>query len=134
MSVRATREIGRLDRRLAKRGTPIELKHVTAGPSSAKEIPFSVKLPAFVSQLGAQDVIPGGPLTEGDYRVVISPTDLVRGRWPGPLAKKAPGDPLIPVVPSTQVKIDGKWRALVGTPNGVKIDDVVIRIELNAKG
>lgn len=133
MSVRATREIERLDRRLAKRGTSIELKHVTPGPSN-KAIPYTVKLPAFVTQLGAQDIVQGGPLSQGDYHIVISPTNLVRGRWPGPQAKRAPGDPLIPVASSTEVKIDGKWRSLVGTPDGVKIDDVVIRIELNAKG
>ncbi|RVJ16569.1 hypothetical protein [Sinorhizobium medicae] len=104
-----------LDRQLAVHGEAIKLRR---GSKDAPSI--VIALTGFVRGYKASDVVPGSGISQLDSKVIVSPTDLAA--WPSPLPKN--GD---------WCEIDGQFRQIVSHDH-LKLDDVVVRIELQVKG
>ncbi|ASP70433.1 hypothetical protein CDO28_01920 [Sinorhizobium meliloti] len=107
--------IGALDRQLAVHGETIKLRRGT------KDAPaFILVVSGFVRGYKASDAIPDSGITQKDSKVIVSPSDLAG--WPSPLPKD--GD---------WCEIDGQFRQIVSHDH-LKLDNVVVRIELQVKG
>lgn len=107
--------IAMLDRQLEQHGQTITLRR---GKSEAPTA--TVTLKGFVTGFKADEIVPGSGISQNDDKVILSPSSL--GAWPG----AAPGK-------DDWCEINGKFRAvIVGRVR--KIDDVIVRIELQVKG
>ncbi|WP_038539552.1 hypothetical protein [Neorhizobium galegae] len=99
-----------LDRQLADHGQTVKLRK---GNTAAGEV--AVK--AFVRGITADEIV--GTITQSDKKVTVSPTDLAIFGMP------AAGGSVV---------VDDKPRAIVGSPEILKMDDVIVRINVVVKG
>lgn len=102
--------IAALDRQLAKHGQTVILRrgNTTTGQATVK---------AFVRGVKADDM--AGEVTQTDRTVVMSPSDLTTF-----------GEPDASVL----AVIDGKPSKIVGKPELIRINDVLVRINMVVKG
>lgn len=107
--------IAALDRQLAVHGQLVKIRRGT------KDAPIAtITLDGFVRGFKTSDVVPGSAISQKDSKVVLSPTSL--SGWPSPMPKE--GD---------WCEIDGQFRSIVAATT-LKIDNVVVRVELQVKG
>ena len=99
-----------LDRQLAAHGQTVKLRrgNTTVGEATMK---------AFVRGVKAEDIV--GEVTQTDREVVLSPSGL-----------GAFGEPDATVM----VVIDGKPSKIVGKPEPIRLDDVLVRVNMVVKG
>lgn len=105
--------IAKLDRAIAKNGQTVTLRR---GTTTAPVAIVTVK--AHVRGYDPEELI--GGITQKDSRVVLSPSVLKA--WPGGMLTE--GD---------WITIDGRVRSIVAAVP-VKMNDVLVRIELQVKG
>lgn len=125
----AEQAIADLDESLAETGQTIELWRQTG----TQLIPVKVKLKASVRPLAVEELI--GNLKQGSSRVVISPTEIERTGWPGPLSSTSNERALDRRVPKQNDKavIGGKTRN-VEVVRPIYMADALVRIELDVLG
>ena len=126
--------LAQLDRRLAQRGEPIFLRRqVNAGVANTY---VQVRIPAIVRALTVEQLI--GSVTQQNYFIICSPTEIYRQQWPGGKTPAAIGpitgatDPRIPIT-SDNVYVRSAQRA-VQRVAAVFDQGVCIRIEINVLG
>lgn len=104
------RAIAALDRQLAKHAQMIILRkgNTTVGQVTVK---------GFVRGVTADDIV--GAITQTDKKVTISPTGLEAFGLPGA---------------NTIAVIDGAPTNIIGKPEVIKLNDVVVRINMVMKG
>ncbi|MDW9773024.1 hypothetical protein GOA89_14990 [Sinorhizobium meliloti] len=107
--------IAALDRQLAVHGETIKLRR---GTKDAPAVIMAVS--GFVRGYKASDAVPNSGITQKDSKVIVSPSDLAP--WPSPLPQG--GD---------WCEIDGQFRQIISHDH-IKLDSVVVRIELQVKG
>lgn len=102
--------ISMLDRQLAQHGQTVKLRkgNTAAGEATVK---------AFVRGIAAEEI--AGTITQSDKKVTVSPTGLATFGMP------AAGGSVV---------VDGTPRAIVGSPEILKMDDVIVRINMVVKG
>jgi len=102
--------IAALDRQLAKHGQTVILRrgNTTTGQATVK---------AFVRGVKAEDMV--GEVTQTDRKVIISPSGL--GAFGEPDA-------------SVMMVIDGKPFKIVGKPEPIRLNDVLVRVNIVVKG
>ncbi|MCV9960389.1 hypothetical protein OIU34_00620 [Pararhizobium sp. BT-229] len=102
--------IAALDKQLAQHGQTVTLRkgNTVVGQATVK---------AFVRGVTAEDLV--GNVTQTDKKVTISPTGLDAYGIPGA---------------NTIVVIDGAPTSIIGKPEVIKLDDVVVRINMAVKG
>src|SRR6266508_2471564 len=95
--------LAQLDRRLAQRGEPIYLRRqVNAGVANTY---VQIRMPALVRALTVEQLI--GSVTQQNFFIITSPTEIYRQQWPGgktPAATGAiiaPTDPRLPLTNDT---------------------------------
>jgi hypothetical protein len=106
------RAVARLDRFLKRRGEPVTL-YRTVGVAVQSNVTATVN--GIVRTFSAQQLIAG--LTQQNYLVVLSPTDLRKQGWPGGVAARADGTPLVigdPAIPkiSDKIAFRGQQRSI----------------------
>lgn len=90
--------LAQLDRRLAQRGENIVIRRRTQAGSTGSFVDAVV--PAIVRALTVEQLI--GSITQQNFFIIISPTDLLRQQWPGGFNPAAtggliePSDPRLP--------------------------------------
>lgn len=84
-------KIARLDRSLARSGQTVILQR-TIGTTNQARITATMK--AHVRGYQPQDLLQG--ITQGDRKVIISPTDIIKSQWPGGQAGVLSGDQRVP--------------------------------------
>jgi hypothetical protein len=102
--------IAALDRQLAKHGQSIILR-------KGNTIVDQVATRGFVRGVTADDVV--GSITQSDKKVTYSPTGIADG---------------VSVEGFNSIVVDGAPRALIGKPEVIKLDDVIVRINAVVKG
>lgn len=123
-------EIEKLDRMLAERGEDVTLTRTVGTANQGKT---SVKCRAFVRGYKPDELV--GPITQGDSKVSISPTEINAAQWPGgqALGAQAPGtDPRVPRK-GDQMIIQGRTRA-VEAAEPIYKQGVLVRINIHVKG
>ncbi|TIM07609.1 hypothetical protein [Mesorhizobium sp.] len=110
--------IADLDAALLDAGEDAKLRRVTLGPN-AIQIPFDVDVRASIRPLKPEELV--GAIDQTWSRVVLSPTDINRARWPLPIRK---GDKIIQ---------DGKIRN-VEFAKHIRVQNVLVRVELMMAG
>lgn len=102
--------IASLDRQLARHGQTVILRrgNTTVGQAAVK---------AFVRGVKAEDLV--GEVTQTDRTVVLSPSGL--GTFGEPDA-------------SVSVVIDGKPLKIVGKPELIRVNDVLVRVNMVVRG
>lgn len=105
-----TQAIAALDRQLSAHGQTIILRkgNTTLGQATVK---------AFVRGVTADDIV--GTITQTDKKVTISPTGLDLYGLPGT---------------NTIAVIDGAPANIIGKPEIIRLNDVVVRINMVMKG
>lgn len=102
--------IGALDRQLAKHGQTITLR-------KGNTIEGQVSVKAFVRGVTADDLTAN--ITQTDKKVTLSPTGLEAFGIPGA---------------NTIVKDDDGQGAIIGKPEIIRLNDVIVRINMVIKG
>lgn len=126
--------LAQLDRRLARRGEPIYLRRqVNAGVVKTY---VQIRMPAIVRALTVEQLI--GSITQQNFFIVTSPTEIYRQQWPGGKTPAATGDiiaPSDPRIPNTNDKLflRGAEKA-VQRVAAVFDKGVCIRLEINVLG
>jgi hypothetical protein len=110
--------IAALDRQLAVHGETVTLRRDTAGPGAAT-VALTVELRAIVRGFTPADQ--EGFAVQGDTILVISPTEMTARQWCWP---PQAGD---------HVTLRGYDR-VVRAPDLVRVDDVLVRINLAVRG
>lgn len=123
-SAKAQAHIARLDRSLARSGCIITLRRLTLGPKNT-QILFDCDAGAVVRDYAPNELV--GGIIQGDSRVILSPSPLLKKKWPGP------GEPPLPVALRDRTVIAKKERAIQAVTPFYNGDDVV-RIELQVRG
>jgi len=116
-------ELDALDRALARVGTPVVVRRVVAG------VPTDANCRASVRSFGLKDdpLRPSSEQAQDEILVILSPTDLKAGGWPG-----AAGGPSFPQ--------RGDFVVVRGLSRVVKVVDPIyvgselVRIEIRAVG
>jgi len=127
-------QLARLDRQIRLRGEEVHLIRTTGTSTQTRT---RARIRGIVKTLGIQQLIAG--ITQTNYVVIVSPTDIRRAGWPGEIATAANSgvptsvkDPCIPIVNDAMV-----FRAAQKTIS--KVDaiydgDECVRIELSCIG
>lgn len=120
--------IAALDRQLAAHGQDVELQRLTG----SQLIPFKVTCRAFVRGYSAEELI--GGITQSDSKVIMGPTEIEAGGWPGPEfpAGSTTGDIRIPRKNDKAV-IAGRMRNIEAAV-GLYLAGVLVRIEMRVTG
>jgi len=102
--------IAMLDRQLARHGQTVRLRkgNTAVGEATVK---------AFVRGIKADEI--AGTITQSDKNVTVSPSGLATFGMP------AAGGTVV---------VDGTPRAIIGSPEIIKMNDVVVRINMVVKG
>lgn len=125
--------LAQLDRRLARRGEPIYLRR-KVGTTTQSFV--QCRIPAIVRALTEDQLI--GGITQQNFFIICSPTEILRQQWPGgkpPAATGgivAPTDPRIPTA-SDEVLLRGAIKAIQRVAP-VFDQGVCIRLEINVLG
>ena len=80
----AEQAIADLNAALVADGEWIELWRETG----TQKIPFKVRCRAFVRGYAAQELV--GGIAQTDSKIMMSPTEIIRARWPGPNSSATP--------------------------------------------
>jgi hypothetical protein len=127
--------LAQLDRRLARRGEPIFLQRkVGTTPQSLVQC----EVPAIVRALTVEQLI--GAITQQNFFIIISPTDILRAQWPGGKTAAAgsqggiiaPADPRFPST-SDFIFLRGSQKS-VQRVAPVFDRGACIRVEINVLG
>jgi hypothetical protein len=121
--------IAALDRGIEQSGQTVTLRRsIGASPNQAV---VNVDIRAMVRHYTAIELLDG--LSQADRKIVISPTEVNRIQWPGGVAPNYLVDPNVPVSVLDRLTIDGRLYN-VQSANPIKIDNTLVRIELQARG
>lgn len=107
--------IAALDRQSATAGQIVTFRRVAGAVTQEAECW------AVVRGMDQGETINGSGMLYGEKRIIVSPTDMDKVAWPWP------------VQAHDKVIINGKTHSLL-TPDIRKIGDVVVRMEVRAKG
>ncbi|KQU79821.1 hypothetical protein ASD00_36030 [Ensifer sp. Root31] len=107
--------IAALDRQIAVHGQAVRVRRGDKDATTAL-----AAMLGFVRGYKADDVIRQSGISQEDSKVILSPSHL--STWPKPYPQK--GD---------WCEVDGRFRAIVAADH-LKLNDVVVRIELQVKG
>ncbi len=131
--------LARLDRQIRLHGEACEIIH-TIG--SATQTKFRVSLRGIVKTFGVEQLIAG--LTQTNYLVIISPTDLRNTKWPGPRGPATVASGNLPngqtppkdfVIPTTADAITFRAaQKAIGQATAIYDGDDCVRIELKVLG
>lgn len=126
--------LARLDRQIRLHGEDVQLIHSTGSSTQSKT---RVNLRGIVKTLGIQQLIAG--ITQTNYVVIISPTDLRRVGWPGaipvPAANVTPQpnvDPITPIV-NDNMTFRGRLKT-ISKVDALYEGGEMVRIELSCIG
>ena len=124
----AEQAIADLDAALAADGEWIELWRETG----TQKISFKVKCRAFVRGYTAQELV--GGISQTDSKLILSPTEIIHARWPGPNSSATPTnqDRRVPRK-GDAVVIAGRKRA-VEAAGGIYLSGALVRIEMRVLG
>jgi hypothetical protein len=122
-------EIESLDRALQRAGFDIVLRRSIG---TANQSHVDVECRAAVRTPEEHDLVPG--ITVRQTKVIISPTEINRQKWPGAQPPTVVGDPRVPSKDKgDKVRINNQWRA-VERANPIYIADELVRIEMIVLG
>lgn len=126
--------LAQLDRRLAHRGENVVVRRRVQAGSTGSFVDAVV--PAIVRALTVEQLI--GSITQQNFFVIISPTDLLRQQWPGGVAPSVMGgliEPSDPRIPRTAdaLYVRGVQRAIQRVAPVFDCGEC-IRIELSVLG
>lgn len=131
--------LARLDRQLRLHGEPCELIRTVGSSTQTKN---RVNARCIVKTFAAEQLI--GGITQTNYLLLLSPTDLRRAGWPGargpatvaggnlPSGDRPPKDFVIPTS-NDAVYFRGSQK-VIGQASAVYDGDEVVRIELKVTG
>lgn len=109
--------IAKLDRAIAKNGQTVTLRRGTAVAPVA-----TATVKAHVRGYDPDELV--GGITQKDSKAILSPNGLEN--WPGGMLVGGGSD-------ADWIRIDGRWRTILAAIP-VKMNDVLVRIELQVKG
>jgi hypothetical protein len=116
--------IDMLDRAIARGKQTVTLRRL---PST------DVTVPAMVRSLGANDLVgQGNGLVQSDALVIISPTQINAGGWPGPQVD-GKADVRVPSKGRGDQVVIGNQTRSVQNANPVYMGDVLVRIEIQVR-
>lgn len=93
--------LAQLDRRLARHGETIYLRR-TVGTSNQSYV--QCELLAVVRALTVEQLV--GGITQQNYLIITSPTEIIRQQWPGGKAPAAAGAIIAPTDPRMPITSD----------------------------
>ena len=126
--------LAQLDRRLARRGEPIYLRRqVNAGVNNTY---VQIRMPAIVRALTVEQLI--GNITQQNFFIITSPTEIYRQQWPGGKTPAATGAIIAPSdfrIPNTSdvLFVRGAQKAIQRVAPVFDRGEL-IRIEINVLG
>ncbi|CAN7693450.1 hypothetical protein LJR030_003673 [Rhizobium sp. LjRoot30] len=123
--------VARLDRQLRRRGEWITLRHQTG--STSHQI---VQTRGIVKTFGQERLI--GGISQTNYMIILSPTDLRNSGFPGAEPKVVPNGTFPPEDPnlpdrSGSVTFRGRYAAIESV-DAIYDRDEVVRIEIKVMG
>lgn len=126
----AEQAVADLDATLAADGEDIKLQRITGTTNQAT---FSVNCRAFIRGYTPNELV--GGIIQGDSRVIISPTEIIRKQWPGPQVVTSPAPTSDKRVPRKNDKaiIAGKVRN-VEAASPIYMGGELVRIEIQVRG
>lgn len=93
---------------------------------------FSIDVWCTLRGYAPSEIIAGADMTQQDQQMVLSPTDLIAGGWPGP-GITPPGPPLVPRRGDRIVTASGRGLTIQAA-QGIFIGGVLVRIDGRARG
>ena len=123
--------VARLDRQLRLHGEPITIRHQIAAVPR-----HQVQTRGIVKTFGRERLI--GSITQTNYMIIVSPTDLRRAGFPGAEPEKIANGTLPvedPILPDTSGSIwfRGRTTAIQGV-DAIYDGDEIVRIEIKVTG
>lgn len=116
----AENEITKMNRQLAKKGRDIVLRRYS-GLGGAR-VPIDVAVRAWVDDYKLAELVEG--ISQGDSRVILSPTPILATAWPGPQDWPQVGD---------RVVIEDRERNVQAAVIR-RLGSTVVRINLQVRG
>ena len=123
--------VARLDRQLRLHGEPITIRHqIAAVPRHV------VQTRGIIKTFGRERLI--GAITQTNYLIICSPTDLRNNGFPGsepatiPNGTFPPEDPILPDT-SGSVMFRGRFTGIMGV-DAIYDGDEIVRIEIKVTG
>jgi hypothetical protein len=124
----ASREIARLDRSLAKKGQDVVLSRMVSGSR------VSVPCRAFVQGYQPHEITPLSGIQQGDRRVVMSLTQINAAGWPGTVQAPGAEDQRIPSLGFKDLVSIAGHAVAVQSCNPLRVDNVLVRLEVQVRG
>jgi len=123
-------EIAQLDLSLAVDGEDFTLRRVTGTVSPSNT---DVSCRGFIRAYGPEELTVA--IIQGDSKIIMSPTQIIAGSWPGGTPPNGPNAALDARVPRRGDKavVQGKIMNIQDA-NPIYLDNVLIRIELAVRG
>lgn len=118
--------IRRLDAALARSGETIRLQRLTG----TQQIVFEVECRAVVRGYQPEEIVSGSGITQGDSKVILSPSEIERKGWPGPQPHS--GDKRVPIKGDRIIRQDRPMA--VQAAAGIYVDGELVRIEAQVRG
>lgn len=121
--------IAQLDRALALNGAPATLRR-TVGNGPSTQVHIDAPVTAFVRRAEPATLI--GAQVQAMNEVVISPTDITRAQWPGPMPAGWVGDWEVPRKGDTVILQEGPRMVMASRP--LRMAGQLVRLELTVQG
>lgn len=119
--------IDELDSGLAEAGETVSLVRLLTGGTT-----FSIAgCPAAIRGYNPSDLVAGSGIGQQDQQVIMSPTRLRAGGWPG-TASRPPGDPMVPR--QGDRVISNRGVLTIQAASGVYVESTLVRIVMQARG
>lgn len=132
-AVSAEREIAELDAALLTDGENVVLRRVKGSGGLATQQNVDVTCRAFVRGFAPNELV--GAITQQDSRVILSSTEIDAAGWPADEADStSPIDPRIPRNNRGDKCIIGGRICSVQAAQGIRIDGVLVRIDMTVRG
>jgi hypothetical protein len=124
--------ISELTSALAEDGETITLRRTVLGPNNKAIFPVDVETMAIVRGYQPYEISAGSGIMQQDVKIVLSPADIELRNWPGTGAQQPGTDKRIPVKGDIALTSRGPLTVQAGA--GIVVQDVLVRIELQARG
>jgi hypothetical protein len=124
--------IDELDASLAENGETVTLRRTVLGPNNTAVAPVDVKTKAIIRGYKPIEIAAGSGITQQDVNVILSPTDIERRNWPGTAMAQPGTAKRIPLKGDFVITSRGPLTVQAGA--GIYVQDVIVRIELQARG
>jgi hypothetical protein len=130
MTTVAQFEIAQLDLSLAADGEDFTLRRVTGTVSPTNT---DVSCRGFIRAYGPEELTT--TIIQGDSRIILSPTQIIGGSWPGGPPPSGPSAAMDARVPRRGDKAVVQGRIMnIQDSNPIYLQNVLIRIELSVRG